>query len=107
MEFSISDPHYDDKLKAKNALYRVIDPELFVNVVDIGLIYDIDFKDDLIKVTMTLSSPHCPMGDAITGGVKNALEIEFPDKEPVIDLTFEPAWTFEMLTLEGREQLGM
>ncbi len=102
-----TDPKHDDKLKAKNALYRVIDPELFVNIVDLGLIYDIEFIEDDIKVTMTLSTPHCPMGEAITGGVKNALGIEFPEKDTTIDLTFEPPWSFEMLTPEGREQLGV
>lgn len=101
------DKDFELKTKAKNALYKVIDPELFVNIVDLGLIYDIKFIEDTIKVTMTLSTPHCPMGEAITGGVKNALGIEFPEKETVIDLTFDPPWSFEMLTMEGREQLGV
>lgn len=107
MEIALTDIYYDDKTKAKNALYEVIDPELFVNVVDLGLIYDIDFSNEKIKVTMTLSTPHCPMGEAITNGVKNVLEKEFPGKETEIELTFDPPWSFEMLTPEGREQLGM
>jgi len=107
MEISITDSYYNDKIKARDALYNVIDPELFVNVVDLGLIYDIDFKEEKIEVTMTLSTPHCPMGEAITNGVKNALEKEFPGKEADITLTYDPPWSFEMLTPEGREQLGM
>ncbi|MCU7695076.1 metal-sulfur cluster assembly factor [Haoranjiania flava] len=103
-----TDKHFNEKNKALEALYKVIDPELFINIVDLGLIYDIEFKDEKnIVVTMTLSTPHCPMGEAITNGVKNALEIAFPAMTPEINLTFDPLWSFEMLTPEGREQLGM
>lgn len=102
------DRYFEEKTKAKNALYKVIDPELFINIVDLGLIYDIEFvKENDILVTMTLSTPHCPMGEAITNGVRNALEIEFPSKNIDINLTFDPPWNFEMLTPEGKEQLGM
>jgi len=107
MEFSLTDLHYSEKIKARDALYSVIDPELFVNVIDLGLIYDIHFEDDTIRVLMTLSTPHCPMGDAITTGVKNALEMIFPEKTAETELTFDPPWSFEMLTPEGREQLGV
>lgn len=103
-----SDKDFERKTRAKNALYQVIDPELFVNIVDLGLIYDIEFKEEeKIVVAMTLSTPHCPMGEAITNGVKNALEIVFPGSNITIDLTFDPPWNFEMLTPEGREQLGV
>ena len=108
MEFQVTDPYYKEKVKAQAALYKVIDPELFVNVVDLGLIYDILFlNENEINVTMTLSTPHCPMGEAITNGVKNALELEFPQATISVNLTFDPAWNFEMLTPEGREQLGV
>lgn len=108
MNFSLSDPFANEKMKAQQALYNVIDPELFVNVVDLGLIYDVDFSAaDAILVTMTLSTPHCPMGDAITGGVENALTEIFPERKVTINLTFDPPWSFEMLTDEGRAQLGV
>ena len=108
MVIDITDPYYNQKMQALQALYKVIDPELFVNVVDLGLIYDIQFRDEKnIDVTMTLSTPHCPMGEAITNGVRNAIEGEFEEAAVNIDLTFEPAWNFEMLTPEGREQLGV
>jgi len=106
MEISLSDPLFAEKGRALNALYRVIDPELFVNVVDLGLIYKVEFKDDqLIFVTMTLSTPHCPMGEAITNGVTNALEMEFPGYEVDIHVTFTPPWTFEMMSDAGRAEL--
>jgi metal-sulfur cluster biosynthetic enzyme len=107
MKPNVTDKDYDKKMKAIEALYNVIDPELFVNVIDLGLIYEIDFRDDEIDITMTLSTPHCPMGEAITNGVSNALDSVFPGKKVNIDLTFDPPWNFEMLTSEGRVQLGM
>ncbi|WP_127126249.1 metal-sulfur cluster assembly factor [Pseudoflavitalea rhizosphaerae] len=108
MNIELSDIHASEKLQAQEALYQVMDPELFVNVIDLGLIYDINFEDDVdIIVTMTLSTPHCPMGEAITIGVQNALTKAFPGKLVKIDLTFDPPWSFEMISEEGRAQLGV
>ncbi|QDP85497.1 metal-sulfur cluster assembly factor [Chryseobacterium sp. SNU WT5] len=99
--------NYDKIGRAELALYEVIDPELMVNIVDLGLVYDVDIKEgNKIKVTMTLTSPHCPMGDAIQTGVINVLEKEFPDHEIEIDLTFEPAWNYDMVSSEGMQQLN-
>lgn len=108
MNFNINDPFFDEKIKAQSGLYKVIDPELFVNVIDLGLIYDLDFREaGKIKVTMTLSTPHCPMGEAITNGVKNSLEQDFPERSADVNVIFDPPWNFEMLTEEGRAQLGV
>lgn len=108
MNIEFTDLHAAEKIKAREALYAVIDPELFVNVIDLGLIYDLNFeKENTITVTMTLSTPHCPMGEAITMGVQNVLEKYFPGKVIGINLTFEPPWSFEMLTQEGRRLLGI
>lgn len=108
MEMSITDAFYKDKQKALNALYRVVDPELFVNIVDLGLVYGIDFaREKSIEVTMTLSTPHCPMGEAITTGVRNVLSIEFPGSKIVVKLVFDPKWDHWMMSEEGRRQLGI
>ncbi|MHA6728040.1 metal-sulfur cluster assembly factor [Chryseobacterium sp. A301] len=92
--------------RAMNALYDVIDPELNVNIVDLGLVYDITFAPNTVHVLMTLTSRFCPMGDAIKTGVVNALEAEFPGEEIEIELTFEPAWNFEFVSDQGREELN-
>lgn len=108
MKFSLTDPYYSEKLKVLDVLHKVIDPELFINVVDLGLIYNIDFCDSKhVKVTMTLSTPHCPMGEAITNSVKHAVELLFDKVVAEIDLTFSPPWSFEMLSDEGKTQLGL
>ena len=75
-----TDENYDKISRAEMALYEVIDPELMVNIVDLGLVYDVEITEGTkLKVTMTLTSPHCPMGDAIQTGVINVLEKELPE----------------------------
>ncbi len=107
MKVSLSDPHAAEQLKAQTALMQVIDPELFVNIIDLGLVYRVDFREeDKIVVTMTLSTPHCPLGDAIQGGVRNVLENNFPGREIIINLVWEPVWSFDMISASGKEQLG-
>lgn len=98
---------YDKISRAEMALYEVIDPELMVNIVDLGLVYDVEIKEEnIVKVTMTLTSPHCPMGEAIQTGVRNTLEKELPGHEVEIDLVFEPAWNYDMVSAEGMQQLN-
>jgi metal-sulfur cluster biosynthetic enzyme len=108
MEVSITDPFYMDKQRTLTALYRVIDPELFVNIVDLGLVYGIDVAPGKpIEVTMTLSTPHCPMGEAITMGVRNVLSVEFPARRTEVKLVFDPKWDHWMMSEEGKRQLGI
>ncbi len=98
---------YDKISRAEMALYEVIDPELMVNIVDLGLVYDVEIKEEnIVKVTMTLTTPHCPMGEAIQTGVKNALEKELLGFEVDINLVFEPAWNYDMVSAEGMQQLN-
>jgi metal-sulfur cluster biosynthetic enzyme len=67
-------PHENElKHRITMALKKVLDPELFVNIIDLGLVYAIHVKDDSIKILMTLSTPYCPLGKAITNGVRNVL----------------------------------
>jgi len=91
-----------------SALMDVIDPEIGLNVVDLGLIYQLDFDDVLNKIycSMTLTTQFCPMGESITGNVKEALERAWPDDEVNINLTFTPPWNYEMISDEGKEFLG-
>ena len=108
MEIKLNDPFAAELLKAQTALMQVIDPELYVNIVDLGLVYGVDFTNATkVKVTMTLSTPGCPMGDAITGGVENALGIAFPDRKIEVDIVWEPRWNYHMITDEGRAQMGL
>ncbi len=106
MILDATDKNYPKIERAEMALYEVIDPELMVNIIDLGLVYDIEIVEDTtVKITMTLTSPHCPMGDAIQTGVRNVLEKEFPDHQIEIELTFLPAWDYDMVSEEGMRQL--
>ena len=108
MNLSLSNPYAQEEMRANLALMEVIDPELNINIIDLGLVYGLDFQEPTtITVTMTLSTPHCPMGDAIEQGVINVLRAAFPDREPKIQLVWEPEWSIDHISPAGREQLGI
>ncbi len=89
--------------QALEALKDVIDPEIGLNVVDLGLIYQIDFDEENSKINtvFSLTTQFCPMGESITEAVKRALENAFPLMEVYLDLTFDPAWNEEMISEAG------
>jgi metal-sulfur cluster biosynthetic enzyme len=90
------------------ALQNVYDPEIGLNVVDLGLIYQLDFDAEQKKIfcTMTLTTQYCPMGENITDGVKTALEETFQGYRVELNLTFNPAWNSEMISEEGKQFLN-
>jgi|LakMenEpi03Aug12_release.lakeMendotaPanAssembly.Ray.scaffolds.fasta_scaffold01116_28 metal-sulfur cluster biosynthetic enzyme/nitrite reductase/ring-hydroxylating ferredoxin subunit len=98
--------------KVREALKNVIDPELFVNIVDLGLIYLVDLAlgDDgktNVKVEMTMTSPMCPAGPQLVGGSKRAIE-ELPGVGQVeIKVVMDPPWSPDKMTEEARDQLGI
>lgn len=101
-----------DMLKYEEAiianLRTVFDPEIPVNVYDLGLIYEIEVKEDMnVRVEMTLTAPGCPMADYILGEVKEKVEMAEDIKECEVDLVFEPAWDKEMMTEEAKLELGL
>ena len=91
------------------ALQDVMDPEIGLNVVDLGLIYQIDFDEKGKKVycSMTLTTQFCPMGESITNAVNNALQNIFTDDIIEVDLTFDPPWNHEMISDEGQLFLNL
>lgn len=95
------------KEKVLSNLKRVMDPELNINVVDLGLIYDIEFpEEDFVYVTMTLTTPGCPLHDSITSGVRYCLEEMEEITKVEVNLVWEPAWSPEKMTPEGLKQIG-
>ncbi len=98
-----------DKCQAAlNALLEVLDPEIGLNVVDLGLIYQIDFDEVNKKVfcTMTLTTQFCLMGDSITQAAQEVLKTAFPEYATGIELTFQPPWNSQMISPEGRQFLN-
>jgi metal-sulfur cluster biosynthetic enzyme len=95
------------KERVLNALKTVYDPELNINVVDLGLIYDVEVSDEAdVKVTMTLTTPGCPLHDSITSGVRYCVQGLEETRNVDVNLVWEPAWSPEKLTEEGKRLLG-
>jgi metal-sulfur cluster biosynthetic enzyme len=88
-------------------LRRVIDPEIGVNIVDLGLIYGYAFADGKLTVTMTLTTPGCPMHDTIADGVKNILQTLDGVADVTVDVVWDPPWHPSMMTAVGREATGV
>lgn len=93
---------------ALEALHDVIDPEIGLNVVDLGLIYQLDFDKDamIVYCTMTLTTQFCPMGESITDGVTQCLVQTFSGYVANIKLIFEPPWSMEKISPEGLDWLN-
>jgi metal-sulfur cluster biosynthetic enzyme len=91
-----------------NILKFVIDPEVEVNIVDMGLIYKIEYNGETkINITMTLSTPACPIADAIVLNVEQAIKNKFTDFEVDVTLVFDPPWSPDMVSEEGKVLLGL
>lgn len=90
-----------------NSLKSVIDPELMVNIADLGMIYDIkvDNATKTIKIDMTFTSKGCPLGDVIIQHATEVLKAQYPDFSSSIAVVWEPAWNSSFITEEGRREL--
>jgi metal-sulfur cluster biosynthetic enzyme len=93
--------------KVLEELKSVYDPELGINVVDLGLIYNIEVAEsnDVI-ITMTLTTPGCPLHNSITSGVRYCVEGIEEVRNVEVNLIWEPAWTPDKMTADGRRALG-
>jgi len=97
-----------EEQKIFTSLKEVIDPELMVNIIDLGLVYDVKLNEESkeIKVDLTLTSPSCPLGEVITEDAKQVIQSNNPNFKVSINLVWEPPWTLENLTSEGKMALG-
>ena len=98
--------------KVENEIYEllktVMDPEVELDIINLGLVYNILYDGDKdVRIEMTLSTPACPLGDAITDNVKNVIKKHYPDFNVDVQLTFDPPWDASMISEEGRMRLGM
>jgi metal-sulfur cluster biosynthetic enzyme len=90
-----------------SVLRGVIDPELGLNIVDLGLIYDVAVSATAVRVRMTLTTPGCPMHESLVEGVRRALLTLAGVSEIEVDLVWDPPWHPSMMNPETREQLGL
>lgn len=88
-------------------LKNIYDPEIPVNVYDLGLIYEIDFTPDgVATIRMTLTAPNCPMADELLKQVHNQVALVKGVNQVKVDLTFEPQWDHSMMSDEAKLELG-
>lgn len=90
-----------------NCLRNIYDPEIPVNIYDLGLIYGIDIDDEFnLKITMTMTAPNCPEAEFMVAEAKQMCEYISGIKSVVVDLTFDPPWNPDTLSDEVKLELG-
>jgi metal-sulfur cluster biosynthetic enzyme len=87
---------------------NVFDPEIGLNIVDLGLVYDVQVPEEKkVDVTMTLTSPGCPVGPQIISGVQAFVKHEYPDLDAInVHIVWNPLWNPDMMSQEAKDMLG-
>lgn len=103
---AISEDHVREELK------KVIDPELFVNIVDLGLIYTVNLDEQEdgtsnVQIEMTMTSPMCPAGPQLIANSKQVLQQLEEVGEVEVKVVMDPPWTPDKMTEDARDQLGI
>lgn len=94
--------------KIKEAIREVYDPEIPVNIYELGLIYKVDIKEDkTLDITMTLTAPGCPVAGEMPGWVQDAVESVDGVKAATVEIVWDPPWTPDMMTEFAKMELGM
>ena len=89
-------------------LKTIFDPEIPVNVWDLGLIYKIDIREDMeVAITMTLTSPNCPVAESLPSEIKNRIEAIPEVKKVIVHITFNPPWSMKKLSDEAKLELDL
>lgn len=97
-----SDLHH----RALTALHTVIDPELGLDVVSLGLVYGVDVRDDDVTVTLTMTTPACPLGEQLVEDTKRCLLAVDGVRNVEVNLVWEPPWTPDRMSDRARRALG-
>jgi len=97
-DFDESNPYY-------HILNQVVDPEVGVGIVDMGLIYHVENKGGTVEVTMTLTSMGCPAGPQLTGDIDSVLRMEKGVKDVVIGVVWDPPWNPDMMNQDLRQMI--
>ena len=95
------------KEEVYEALHECYDPEIPVNIVDLGLVYDVEVVDDKVEVKMTLTPPGCGMGGMIAANAQSLI-MDLPGvTEANVNLVWDPPWDPSLISEEAKEKLGM
>ena len=104
-------PEERTKEEIKEAVVEVLktifDPEIPVNIYELGLVYEVNVMDgNVVEVVMTLTSPSCPVAGTLPGEVEEKVKSVSGVTDGVVELVFEPAWNQEMMSEEAKLELG-
>ena len=90
-----------------NILHNVIDPEVGVNIVDLGLVYGVEISGNKLRVDLTMTTPACPMGDMILDDARRALAGLVPEGTEIdLNLVWEPPWSPDKMSENARDHFG-
>ena len=96
------------ELEIVEIIKTIYDPEIPVNIFDLGLIYSINIDDEnMVKINMTLTSPFCPVAESLPGEVRKKVETMKEIKSAKVGVTFDPPWNVEMMSDEAKVKLNM
>ena len=89
------------------SIKQIIDPEIGINIVDMGLIYGVDINDTTVDITMTLTSPACPAGGQIVNGAQHVTQQMAGVDEVNVSVVWTPRWSMEMMSEDAKDELGI
>ncbi|MEK7468676.1 MAG: metal-sulfur cluster assembly factor [Planctomycetota bacterium] len=93
--------------KVIEALHGILDPELGLDIVELGLVYEVTVLDKDVEIKMTLTSMGCPVGPAMVSGAQRAVEMGVPGvRSCTVSLVWEPPWSHELLSPSARAAMG-
>ncbi len=96
-----------DESSVRDVLRDVLDPEVGINIVDLGLVYGIEIDGRHVRVEITLTSAGCPMGESLVEDVVRRLAAAIPSSVPhVVSVVWEPPWSHERMTASAKQALG-
>jgi metal-sulfur cluster biosynthetic enzyme len=104
-EFAYDGPE-DLRAPVAAALQRVVDPEIAMSILDVGLVYGVTVADGLAVVRMTMTSAACPVGDLIVEEVEHELQQALPDHAVDVQIGWDPPWTPAMMSERGRRAMA-
>jgi metal-sulfur cluster biosynthetic enzyme len=95
--------------KVREQLEQVLDPELNISIIDLGLVYEVKVNEDSsVHIKMTLTTLGCPLFETIEQDIKSTLkQISIPEEKVKLELTFDPPWSMERMSERGKAMLGI